>query len=587
MGQQLLLGLCLLLLTLIGAGCSTTKNLPEGEVLYEGIKRVTIAEQDPSDDGENTVSEINAALAYPPNNALLGSSSIRIPLPVGLWVYNAFVNKKGKIGQWIFKKFAAKPVLISTVNPEVRVKVAQNLLREYGYFQGSTGFEILRDEKNPRKAKIAYEIHMGKAYTLDDIRYIRMRRRTDSIIQSTAALSKLKAGDNFNVVRLQEERERIAALLRDNGYFYYRPDFITYDADTLLSPGKVSLRVKPKEGLPIRALRPWRIGDISLHLSGYQNEPPTDSIRYKDLTIHYEGKLRVRPKVIYDRLFFKSGELYSQDKQEQSQTALSRLGIFRYTDMQYTPRDTTRRQDTLDLRINATYDLPIDGELEVNVTSKSNDQVGPGAVFSVTKRNIFGGGETFNVQMKGSYEWQTGNKLDNNSSKINSYELGLSATLKFPRILFPVQIPVEHLVPDLCGPDEPGPFLQAAGLWRRIGVRVPAHDDLAPLDHTVQADVQPPAKHDRRVRQHYRREQGPPQELARPVHPGDELYLYIRRLTHHHEKASHLVASVDHASGPVDEQRLRHRWKQIHQRGQIPFRQPLRAVHQRNRRIPV
>ena len=84
MGQQLLLGLCLLLLTLIGAGCSTTKNLPEGEVLYEGIKRVTIAEQDPSDDGENTVSEINAALAYPPNNALLGSSSIRIPLPVGL-----------------------------------------------------------------------------------------------------------------------------------------------------------------------------------------------------------------------------------------------------------------------------------------------------------------------------------------------------------------------------------------------------------------------------------------------------------------------------------------------------------------------
>ena len=447
MGQRLLLGLCLLLLTLIGAGCSTTKNLPEGEVLYEGIKRVTIAEQDPSDDGENTVSEINAALAYPPNNALLGSSSIRIPLPVGLWVYNAFVNKKGKIGQWIFKKFAAKPVLISTVNPEVRVKVAQNLLREYGYFQGSTGFEILTDEKNPRKAKIAYEIHMGKAYTLDDIRYTRMRRRTDSIIQSTAALSKLKVGDNFNVVRLQEERERIAALLRDNGYFYYRPDFITYDADTLLSPGKVSLRVKPKEDLPIRALRPWRIGDISLYLSGYQNEPPTDSIRYKDLTIHYEGKLRVRPKVIYDRLFFKSGELYSQDKQEQSQTALSRLGIFRYTDMQYTPRDTMRRQDTLDLRINATYDLPIDGELEVNVTSKSNDQVGPGAVFSVTKRNIFGGGETFNVQMKGSYEWQTGNKLDNNSSKINSYELGLSATLKFPRILFPVPFQLSNKYP--------------------------------------------------------------------------------------------------------------------------------------------
>jgi len=44
------------------------------------------------------------------------------------------------------------------------------------------------------------------------------------------------------------------------------------------------------------------------------------------------------------------------------------------------PVDTMRRQDTLDLRINTVYDLPLDGELELNVTAKSNDQVGPGAI---------------------------------------------------------------------------------------------------------------------------------------------------------------------------------------------------------------
>ena len=96
-----------------------------------------------------------------------------------------------------------------------------------------------------------------------------------------------------------------------------------------------------------------------------------------------------------------------------------------------------RRQDTLDLRINTVYDLPLDGELELNVTAKSNDQVGPGAIFSVTKRNVFGGGETFGVKLRGSYEWQTGNKLDGSNSKINSYELGLTTTLTFPRVLFP------------------------------------------------------------------------------------------------------------------------------------------------------
>ena len=134
-----LLGLLAFLLT----SCSTTENLPEGAVLYTGIKKIEVKNEDKTKPGEAALEEVEAALAYPPNNALLGSSSIRVPFPFGLWVYNAFVNKKGKVGKWIFNKLASKPVLITTVNPEVRVKVARNLLNEYGYFNGETSFEVV------------------------------------------------------------------------------------------------------------------------------------------------------------------------------------------------------------------------------------------------------------------------------------------------------------------------------------------------------------------------------------------------------------------------------------------------------------
>ena len=426
-----------LLCGLLCLSCSTTKHLPEGAVLYTGISKIEIQQPDNSEAGRSTVEEVEAALEYPPNNAFMGSSSVRVPFPFGLWVYNAFVNKEGKLSRWIFNKLAAKPVLISTVNPDVRVKVARNLLNEYGYFNGATAYELVPDKKDPRKAKIAYQITMNPPYTIDSVYYVRMRNRVDSLLPRMSNERLLRKGDNFNVVRLQEERERIADMLRDNGYYYFRPEYMVYQADTTITPGKVSLRVVPKEGMPRNALRPWKLGKVDFYLNGYQNEPPTDSIRYKDLTIHYEGKLRVRPKVLYDRLYFRPGDRYSQTQQERSQTALARLGIFRYSEFQYAPRDTVRRQDTLDLRINTVYDLPLDGELELNVTAKSNDQVGPGAVFSVTKRNMFGGGETFGVKLRGSYEWQTGNKLDAGGSKINSYELGLSTTLTFPRLLFP------------------------------------------------------------------------------------------------------------------------------------------------------
>ena len=352
-------------------------------------------------------------------------------------MYNAFVNRKGKVGKWIFNKLASKPVFINTVNPEVRTKVAYNLLREYGYFNGATSYEVEPDPKNPKKAKICYKVEMNNAYTYDSIAYVRLRHRIDTLVQRNIGDRLLRDGDNFNVVQLEAERQRISSLLRNNGYYYFRPEFISYQADTIMNPGKVALRISTKPGLPRTVLRPWKIGDISVFLNGYNNEPPTDSIRYKDMTIIYEGKLRVRPKVLYDRLKFRPGDLYSQQQQEKTQTGFSRLGIFRYSEMQYIPKDTARRCDTLNLQINTVYDLPLDGELELNVTTKSNDQTGPGAIFSVTKRNIFGGGETFGVSMRGSYEWQTGKRVSGSSSAINSWEFGISGTLTFPQVLFP------------------------------------------------------------------------------------------------------------------------------------------------------
>ena len=417
--------------------CSTTRHLPEGEVLYTGIQEIVLEQVDSSEAGQATLEEVEAALAYPPNNALLGSSSMRIPFPWGLWIYNAFVHKEGKVGQWIFHKLAAKPVLFSTVNPEVRVTVAQNLLREYGYFDAVTSFDTVPHPKDPRQAKVRYRVAMNHPYPLDSIRYIRFRRQADSIIEAHQSQSLLRKGDLFNVVQLQAERERISSLLRNEGYYYFRPDFIVYQADTLLTPGKVALRVTPKESLPRTALRSYRIGQVSVWLHGYENEPPTDSLLYKDLMIHYEGKLRMRPAVLYQRIHHHPGDRYAQRAQEETQNDLSRLNTFRFTEMQYAPRDTSRRQDTLDVRIRAVYDLPLDGELEVNMTMKSNDQMGPGAAFGVTRRNLFGGGEALQVQLRGSYEWQTGNRIDDAGSKVNSYELGISTSLTFPTLLFP------------------------------------------------------------------------------------------------------------------------------------------------------
>jgi outer membrane protein assembly factor BamA len=85
----------------------------------------------------------------------------------------------------------------------------------------------------------------------------------------------------------------------------------------------------------------------------------------------------------------------------------------------------------------ATFDKPYNAELELNMTTKSTDQTGPGAVFKITRNNFQRMGANLSFEVRGSYEWQTNSNVEGNSSKLNSYELGTSLSLDFPRLILP------------------------------------------------------------------------------------------------------------------------------------------------------
>lgn len=431
-----------LLLTALWQSCSTTKHLQEGETLYTGIRKLEVKDPDKSRHGEETMTEVEGALSYPPNGAIFGSSSLRTPFPFRLWIYNAFVNHQDNwFGKWMFNTFAANPVYVSTVNPPTRVKVATNVLHNYGYFSGYVNYDTVRAGK--RKAKINYTVMMGKPHSLDSIEYRKFTPVMDSLLKATREERLLKKGDGFSVVNLEGERDRLSVLFRNNGYFYYRPDYTMYTADTLQAPYKVQLRVQPDPAAPENALKQWYVGGLRLNIrkasdTGAYNAAPTDSFIYKRLVITWQGKKPpIKPRALFQNFTFKGREPYSLEKEQSTVQQLNALGVFSQVDFTYHPRDTAATCDTLDLTLNTTLDKPLDGNFAVGVTTKSNDQTGPAVSVGMTRRNIFRGAETFNVSLSGSYEWQTNNETSQSGVSINSYELNLDASLDFPRLFLP------------------------------------------------------------------------------------------------------------------------------------------------------
>lgn len=434
----------ILLAATLLASCSTTRNLPEGETLYTGIERMTFADSKTNATttiGEEAVNEIAATLDCPPNASIAGSSKYR-GIPVGLWIYNNFVNSKGKIGQWIFKTFASTPVLISGVNPKLRAQVATNRLQNYGYFNGKVSEEIIHDKKNPKKAKVNYTIVMGEAYTYDSIEYRYFSTRADSLIETTKNRQMLNSGEQFSVPNLTGERNRLNTLFRNNGYYYYQSNYIDFFADSINHPGQITLHIEPHKGLPSYIRRPKYMGRTTLKVtkSGYSRyNKKNDTITFRNLTYIYNGeKAPVRAGTILRNVQLRPGQLYSQEKQSLTLQQLSQLNIFSGLNFSFNPRGGDTANDTLDMTITAQLDKPYDFTFELNATSKSNSQIGPGSRITLARNNIFRGGETLKLSLFGSYEWQTDENVRGRESIINSWELGSNISLTFPRIFFPL-----------------------------------------------------------------------------------------------------------------------------------------------------
>ena len=112
--------------------CSTVRKLGEEDVLYTGVKKINIEVEDEKN-APSPSSSITSALSYPPNNPLY-APYVRTPFPTGLWVYNWNVRKQRGFKHWLYKKLAKQPVLVSDVQPDLRLKVVENTAKEYGYF---------------------------------------------------------------------------------------------------------------------------------------------------------------------------------------------------------------------------------------------------------------------------------------------------------------------------------------------------------------------------------------------------------------------------------------------------------------------
>ncbi len=431
----------LAIVTAAVSSCSTTRRLDEGETLYTGVRKVSIISDSAKVRIPAGVSDaVKEAVDVPPNNywKLLGW---HYPFPLGLWVYNNWPRREHGFKHWIYEKLVEDPVLISDVRPDLRTHMVEQILDNNGYFSGTATFELVPSKKNKRKASVIYNVYTGPAYCFRTVEFPPDSTTLGHMIDSLARRdSYLRPGMRYSVDSLQASRTKIANTLRNKGYYFFRPEYIEYLADTVSCPGQVNLRMVLASNIPHAYLEPYRTGRVTVLVYRDRGPGRPDTLELTHSTLVRMMPVKINPSVIDENVRFRPGKIFSVRDMDRTQNYLSRLGIFNSINIEAVA-DTAgyeAHRHVLDVTVACTLDRPLEASVEVDATSKSNSYIGPGIQLGVTNKNMFGGGEQLSVKLNGSYEWQTG---DNQGGIFNSYEVGMTGTLSFPRLLAPKFIP--------------------------------------------------------------------------------------------------------------------------------------------------
>jgi len=427
--------ICLAILLLLFGACSNTRFLAEDEQLYTGQKKMNISVNEEDMKTSDTRQLSQSVSGQKPNNSMFNR---RVLPPIGLWVYNYWkIDEKGKIRRWIYNALVGEPVLISDINPELRAQKIENDLFDDGYFQARAWSKVDTSARNPSKAKVEYFVEVGSPYLYKQIEFDTLIESLDTSLNLEDFRDQIKTGDQFNVSKLADARSGVSTQFQNLGYFYFNKDFIEIDADTSLGNNHLNLLLRRSRELPQAALSEYKIDSIIVYISKSSDSTFSllESSGLDDITIFAAGNY-LRPKVIKEAVRFKSGDLYSHTAYQTTLSRLNNLGVFSYVRIKY----EASGPDSLANLLNARIDLIMADQISINLATdiftKSTGYAGPGVSVGISNSNAFRGAEQFQVDLKGSIEWQFGSKEENQLGSF-SYELGVNSSLTFPKLILP------------------------------------------------------------------------------------------------------------------------------------------------------
>ncbi|RZL50279.1 MAG: hypothetical protein EOO93_23680, partial [Pedobacter sp.] len=249
--------LLFILACLVYAGCSSTKSLKPGQALYTGAEvKINPDSSGKIDDEKQVKADLESKTRPRPNKSILG-----IKFKLGIYNLAGEPKKPKGFRNWL-RRQGEPPVLLSEVKLKYNNDVLTSYLISEGYLQASvTGDTVVKD----KKAKAIYTAVTGNRYKINKITFPPDSGVLTKIINQNKEKTLLKIGDYYDLDVYKNERTRIDNDLKENGYFYFSPDYLIMQVDSTIGKNLVNVTVKVKDIAPDAGVKPYTIKNINIY----------------------------------------------------------------------------------------------------------------------------------------------------------------------------------------------------------------------------------------------------------------------------------------------------------------------------------
>ncbi len=446
------------LLALLAGGCNISKHLNDTQYLLS--KNKIKFEEKP---GELDVEEAKTLIRQQPNSSLFGIARVK------MWIY-LWTDHEGrsKFTKWINEKLGEKPVIFDKQLADASQSQIERYLNNVGYFDSKVAYKRKFKNKRENKVTVNYDIDLKTPYKINKVEYEIPDQDIRFYVLYNKDKSLLKEGRNFNAYTLEEERDRISNLLKNNGYFEFNKEYIYFEVDSTIGNHKLdvvinisNVKVQEKYSDSTKYVNHQKYYINKIFINTDYNPLTQRTIPYDSTHLRidgrnnetipynfiYQDKMKIRPQAVTQSIFIEPGRFFILNDVQRTYRRLNDIRLFKYAHIQFNHIPDQDSMPGARKYINCNIQLSRAKIQSYTVEAEGTNtggNLGIGGNLTYQNKNIFRGAEILSVRLRGSMEVQKLSSVENeNQDKnflfFNTLETGVEVGLYFPRFLVPVR----------------------------------------------------------------------------------------------------------------------------------------------------